>query len=85
MTQCVDPNVPTSTLLIRWEKHVERLQKDIERCHWWQWNRRTKLKGAIGAYRHEMPALLQWTGGQQPILREHVKGLMGKEVEKRRP
>lgn len=67
--KCVDPVIPTSALIARWENHRDVLIAKATALPWWHWRKRAILAGSIAAYDFEINTLLELAAKQQPVLR----------------
>lgn len=65
--EAADHLIPVSVLHSRLEKHREELKAERDALPFWQWRRRIKLDGAIGAYAYEIEQLLEHSSKWQPF------------------
>jgi hypothetical protein len=68
--ETVDPVIPISNVISRYEKVMEHTRQALMKTPWWKFKRRWVYSGVISAYQFEIDVLLQLAATTQPVLRD---------------
>ena len=82
--ETVDPVIPISNMISRYEKIIDDTRETLATVPVWNIVKRNRLLGIITAYRFEVDVLLQLAATTQPFLRDVcVTGYAGQDRTRR--